>query len=247
MLLQGKTALITGCSRGIGRCTLRAFAENGANVWASFRQSAPGLEGELDELSNRTGVQIKPVYFDLSNPAEIQEALRGVLSAKTPIDILVNNAAMVSDNALFMMTPMHVIRQVFEVNLFGALLVTQLIARSMVRHKRGAIVNIVSVAALDGDPGQLEYVASKAALIGATKKLSRELASFGIRVNAVAPGIIDTEMVSGMSSDLFKRTIEKSAMRATGTVNNVADAVLFLASERASHITGQVLRVDGGM
>jgi 3-oxoacyl-[acyl-carrier protein] reductase len=173
--------------------------------------------------------------------------MRAILCSGGSIDVLVNNAGIVSKNALFMMTPIDTIREVFEVNFFGQMLVTQFAARVMSRQKRGSIVNVSSIAALDGDPGQLEYVASKAALIGATKKLAKELAPSGIRVNAVAPGITETGMLSRMSIDVKEKILNKSDMKRVAAPADIAQAILFLASDLSSYITGQILRVDGGM
>lgn len=245
MLLINKTAIITGCSRGIGRSVVEVFARNGANIWACLRKPAPDYEQYLLQLAQTYNVRITPVYFDLADDDAIKAGMRTILTAAEPIDILINNAGIVSKNALFMMTPIATMRQVFEVNFFGQMLVTQLAVRGMSKNKQGSIVNVSSIAALDGDPGQLEYVSSKAALIGATRKLARELAVVGIRVNAIAPGITDTDMLSGMSDELRDKTLKRSCTGITATPSQIAQAILFLASDMSAHITGQVLRVDG--
>jgi 3-oxoacyl-[acyl-carrier protein] reductase len=247
LVLKNKAAIITGCSRGIGKSIVELFARNGADVWACSRKPDPSHEETLTRLSQAHGVRIDPVYFDLADASAIQAGMRSILTSGRNVDILVNNAGMVSENALFLLTPIATMRHVFEVNFFGQMLCTQLAVRGMSKRGHGSVVNVASIAAIDGGPGQLEYVASKAALIGATAKLARELAPAGIRVNAVAPGITKTDMVSGMAAELMSETLARSAMRAAATPAEIAQAILFLASDQSSHITGQVLRVDGGM
>jgi 3-oxoacyl-[acyl-carrier protein] reductase len=247
MLLQGKTAVITGCSRGIGRSILELFAQNGADIWACSRTAPESYLRDLQELSTRFSVRISPVVFDLADRDQVTRAMKKILASKEPIDILVNNAGMVSKNALFQLTPMKTITEVFEVNLFSPLLITQYLLKVMARQKSGSIINIASIAGMDGEPGQLEYVCSKAALIGATKKLSRELSYAHIRVNAIAPGIIETDMIEGMADDMMDRFMQQCSMNRRGTPLEIASVALFLASDMSSYITGQVIRADGGL
>lgn len=247
MLLQGKTAVITGCSRGIGRSILELFAQNGADIWACSRTSSEDYVRDLQELSERYSVRITPLIFDLADSDQIIHAMKQILSSKGRIDILVNNAGMVSKNALFQLTPMKTMKDVFEVNFFSHLLITQYILKVMTRQKSGSIINIASIAGIDGEPGQLEYVCSKAALIGATRKLSRELSFAHIRVNAIAPGIIETDMIDAMAEDVMKRFMQQCSMKRRGTPVEIASVALFLASDMSSYVTGQVIRVDGGL
>lgn len=246
MLLKGKTAVVTGCSRGIGRSIVDLFAENGANIFACYRRRSDEIDNRIKQLSRKYSITITPVYFDLSQEDEIKAGMKEILAAKCDIDILVNNAGMIPENSLFTMTTIASMRQIFEVNFFAQIMITQYIVRAMMKRKQGTIINLSSIAALDGDPGQLEYVASKAALLGATKKLSRELADWHIRVNAVAPGITRTDMVSGMSEEMMRKSLSKSAIAEPAEPLDVAHTVLFLACHMSKHITGQVLRVDGG-
>ena len=197
-------------------------------------------------LSEQYGVEIWPVYFNLADHDAVKAGVKEMFSRKRPIDILVNNAGIVLESRLFQMTPMDQMRQVMEINFFSQMLLTQLISRSMARQKSGSIVFLSSIAGLDGDPAQLEYVASKAAVAGAVKKLAHEFAGLGIRVNGVAPGLIDTDMGGTMSEEMTRSTVEAAVMRRLGRPEEIANVILFLASELASFMTGQILRVDGG-
>lgn len=247
MLLQGKTALITGCNRGIGKAILETFARNGANIYAHARKKTTEFEELCKTLASENNVSILPVYFDLASEEEIKVGVKEISKDKKNIDILVNNAGVVSENKLFQMTKIQEIKDNFEINFFAHLLLTQYISRTMMRFKKGCIINIGSIAGIDGNPAQLEYVASKAAIMGATKKLAIELGDYNIRVNAVAPGLTDTTMIEGMKEDLMQETINKTIMKRVANVSEIANAVLFLASDLSSYITGQILRVDGGM
>lgn len=247
MLLKGKTAVITGCSRGIGRSILELFAQNGANIWACSRTSSEDYTNYLQELSDFNSVKITPLFFDLANGGQTTQAMKSILSQKEHLDILVNNAGMVSKNALFQLTPMKTIKEVFEVNFFSHILITQYLLKAMTRQHYGSIINIASIAGIDGEPGQLEYVCSKAALIAATKKLSRELSFAHIRVNAIAPGIIETDMIEMMSDDVMNRFMKQCSMKRMGEPSEIARVALFLASDMSSYVTGQVIRVDGGL
>jgi 3-oxoacyl-[acyl-carrier protein] reductase len=246
MLLTGKNAVITGCLKGIGRSTLETIAINGSNVWACAL--APDEEFEIfcQDLANENNVWIKPVYFDLSDHEQIKTALKQIASDKQPINILVNIAGMTKD-ALFHMIPMDQMKLIFEVNFFAQMYITQFITKLMVRQKVGSVVNISSISALDGSYGQLSYSASKAAIIGATKTLSIELADKGVRVNALAPGVIDTDMVKAVPEDIIMKRINQISLKRLGHVDEVSKAVLFLASDLSDYISGQVIRIDGGI
>jgi 3-oxoacyl-[acyl-carrier protein] reductase len=245
-LLDGKVALVTGCNRGIGAAILDSFAANGAIVLAAARRDAPEFRGKIEAVGRKHGTRITPVFFDLSNEAATKESLKKALGGEPRVDVLVNNAG-VAHGGFLQMTSLAKIREVYEINYFGQLVVTQAVARVMMRQKGGSIVNIVSVAGLDPNPGNSAYGASKAALAYATRALAKELAPFNIRVNGVAPGLTETAMAEQMEEKARQQMVSASAMNRLAQTSEIANAVVYLASDLASFTTGQILRVDGGM
>jgi len=246
-MLTGKNAIITGCNRGIGKAILTRFAENGADIWACLRKQDAEFSTYVAELTKKTGVSIKEIYFDLSEPEEIKGAARAIAADKLPIDILVNNAGAI-DTALFLMTPMDKMREMFELNFFSHMQFTQTIARQMLRKRKGSIINLSSSAALEGNEGRTAYAAAKAAIITASKVMARELGPAGIRVNAIAPGLTQTDMMQDSTpEEALKATVERLSLKRVGEPDEIAGAALFLASDLSSYMTGQVLSVDGGM
>ena len=244
--LEGKSAVITGARTGIGLATLQLFARNGCNVWAVVHREDEEFTKAVTELQKEYGVWIKTVHIDLVNSDSIKTGMKSILQEKIPIDILVNAAGVVSPDRLFTMTKMEDIRQVMEVNFFSVLEMSQLVLRSMIRQRKGSIVNIASIAAWGEDTSQLEYAASKSAIVIATKKMARELGASGIRVNAVAPGLTDTKMLDGLNKedvDLMKKGM---AFHMLGKPEEIAEVCLFLASDNSSFITGETIKVDGG-
>ena len=236
MLLQNKNALITGAARGIGAALLEAFA----------RQSDPAFERRCQEVAQRWGVWIKPVYADIAETAAIRAAFQQVMADKLPLHILVNNAGIMGEDRMFQMTSESDMRRIFDVNFFGMVEVSRLATRLMARGKTGAVVNIASVAGLDGD-SRLDYSASKAAVIAATKKMARELVSVGIRVNALAPGFTDTDLVRGLSEKVVQQQLDHILLHRKARPEEIANVAVFLASDMASYVTGQTWRVDGGI
>ena len=193
MRLKDKNAIVTGANRGLGRATVEAFAAEGANVWACARRPSEAFERDMAGIAERLNVKIEPVYFDLTDAAAVKAGVMRIAAAKRSVDILVNNAG-VPYGGLMMATPIDKLRDVFEVNYFAQIRMMQLVGKLMMRQKSGAIVNVASVGGIETQPGYLAYGSSKAALIWATKTVAKELAPFGIRVNAVAPGLTKTDM-----------------------------------------------------
>jgi len=247
LLLKNKNTVITGCNRGIGKEIVRVFAENGANIWACVRRESGTFSKYINNLEQKHSVSINPVYFDLSDEEQIKTGVKTIKETKEPVDILVNNAGAIF-TALFQMTSMKKLKEMFEINYFSQMLLTQYISRIMMRQKSGSIINISSSAALEGNEGRTGYASAKAAMITSTKVLAKELAPYNIRVNAVAPGLTQTEMMeSSTPEDALKETLNRICMKRVGQPEEIANSVLFLASDLSSYMTSQVLRVDGGM
>lgn len=244
--LEGKSAIITGARSGIGLATLRLFAENGCNVWAVIHRDDDDFICIVKELQTQYDVWIKPVHIDLGDADSIKAGMKDILQQRIPIDILVNAAGIVSPNRLFTMTKMDDIRKVMDVNFFSALALIQLSCKSMMRQRKGSIINIASIAAWGEDTSQLEYAVSKAAMVCATKKLSRELGGAGIRVNAIAPGLTKTKMLDGIENDSLALLKKGMAYHRFGTPEEIAKVCLFLASDDSSLITGETIKADGG-
>lgn len=246
MILEGKTAIITGCNRGIGKAILERFARSGANTFAVVRKETEEFNSLVEEIEKQYSIRIIPVYAEMTDEESIKEASKQIIRKKDPIDILVCNAGVSLPLNSFAMTKMETIREVFQINLFSQMLLTQLIARNMMKNRKGSIVYISSSAAYDGG-ANIEYSASKAAIIGEVKRLAVEYGPFNIRVNAVAPGLTATDMGNSMKQEDEEIALSMNIMKRKGKPEEIADAVTFLASDMASFITAQVLRVDGGL
>ena len=247
MLLKNKVAVVTGCNRGIGKEIVRVFAENGANIWACVRKENQSFTKFIHNLEQKHSVNINPVYFDLSDELQIKAGVKTIINSKQPVNILVNNAGIIF-TALFQMYSMEKLREMFEINYFSQMLLTQYISRLMIRQRSGSIINISSSAAIEGNEGRTGYASAKASMIASTKVLARELAPYNIRVNAVAPGLTETEMmVNSTPEDALQETLNRICLRRVGEPREIANTVLFLASDLSSYTTCQVLRVDGGM
>lgn len=244
-MLRNKNAIITGTNRGIGKAILRKFAENGCNIWACARKKNEEFENEIEEIAKINNVQITPIYFDLSSEESIKEGFKQIYIKRRPIEILVNNAG-IGHSALFQMTTNSKIREVFEINTFAVMEITQLALKSMTRQKHGSIINISSIAGLDSYAAHCAYAASKAAIISFSKSLATELALQGIRVNSIAPGATDTDMIPIFEEKANGNLLKNAAMNRYAKPEEIAEVVLFLASDKASFINGQVIRVDGG-
>ena len=246
MKLEGKTAMITGCNRGIGKAMAEKFVSEGANLICAIRKENPAFQADTDAWAAKYGVKIDFVYFDLTNEDGIKAAFRDLIKEKRTIDILVNNAG-VPAGGFLLMTSLAKVKEVMQVNFFSQILITQQVAKMMMKQKHGAIVNMSSVTALDNQGGWTAYGSSKGAMISFTRTAARELAAFGIRVNAVAPGLIDTQMGGEMDEKYQADMINRADLGRKGTPEEVANLVCFLASDEASYMTGQIIRIDGGM
>lgn len=246
MLLKGKNAVITGCMQGIGLKTMEVFAGEGANIWAMSYQETPELTVKMNELESKYGVWIHPIYADLNDENSIKAALKQIMADKKPIDILANIAG-ITHNALFHMTTMADFHRVFQVDFFAQMQISQFISKLMVRNKSGSIIFVASDAAITGNAGQAAYSAAKGAIISATKTLSAELAGQGIRVNAVSPGVIDTAMTQALTDEQRDKLLYTADIKRLGESEEVAKTIVYLASDYSSYVTGQIIRVNGGM
>jgi 3-oxoacyl-[acyl-carrier protein] reductase len=245
-ILNGKNVIVTGSNRGIGREIVEVLTDYGANIFACSRKYNKDFENEMKLLSEKKNVVIENVYFDLCNQNEVKEGVKQIRASKRIIDGLVNNAGILSDYQSFMMKPIEQVKQCFEVDFFAQMEFTQYISRLMQRNRRGSIVYISSIAAQDGFFSSYDYVACKAAINAAMLQQAREMGESGIRVNAVAPGLVMTDMIKDNNEDNLNSIVPAIMLRRFGTIREVANAVMFLISDLSSYITGQVLRVDGG-
>lgn len=245
-MLRGKNAVITGANRGIGRACVEYFASQGANIWACARKEYEGFAEDMRSIAAKNNVEIWPVYFDIANKEMIKAAAQMIIKQKIPIDILVNNAG-IAKYSNFQFLNMEELNEVFSVNYIGQLSFTQLLARRMGRNKEASIVFISSVAGLQSESGSLAYGGSKSAIAHAVGVLSRELSGQNIRVNAIAPGLVDTDMKKMADVQYWHDMVMRTDLKRSASPEEVAHVVAFLAGDLSSYITGQVLRVDGGL
>lgn len=243
-ILSGKTAIVTGASRGIGAAIARRLCEAGANVVLCSR-SAESVAQIADTLQSK-GYSTYAMAADISEKADVEVLIEKTLDQFSHIDILVNNAGITRD-MLLMRLKDEDWDAVLQTNLTGTMYCTRAVLRPMIRQRSGRIINISSVVGLVGNPGQANYAAAKAGIIGFTKATAKEVSARGITVNAIAPGFITTDMTAEISEASQKQLLELIPLRKFGHPEDVADAVCFLASDAARYITGQTLQVDGGM
>ncbi|MGY3793087.1 3-oxoacyl-[acyl-carrier-protein] reductase [uncultured Aquimarina sp.] len=244
-LLQGKTAIITGATRGIGKGIAQVFAKNGANVAFTFSSSvdaATELEKELNDL----GVKAKAYQSNAASFEQSESLVKDVLENFGSIDVLVNNAGITKDNLLMRMSEED-FDKVIEINLKSVFNMTKAVQRTMLKQRKGSIINMSSVVGVKGNAGQANYAASKAGIIGFSKSVALELGSRNIRSNVIAPGFIETEMTGKLDDKVVDEWRKAIPLKRGGSPEDIANACLFLASDLSAYVTGQVLNVDGGM
>lgn len=245
-LLNGKVAIVTGASRGIGLAIARIFAQSGATT-VLLTRSQQSLDQALSKIqADVPGASVSGFICDVSSPDEVRDAFQAFFKTHKRLHILVANAGILDDALIGMVTKKQ-IERTFGVNTFGVLYCAQYASRLISRSGGGSIINVSSIIGRHGNIGQSVYGGSKAAVIGITQSLAKELASQGVRVNAIAPGFIDTEMARSISEDKFAERVASIKMGRIGTPDEVANVALFLASDLSTYVTGQVIGVDGGM
>ena len=244
-LLEGKTAIITGASRGIGRGVALVFAQHGANVAFTYSSSVDAAN-ELEKELNSQGIKAKGFQSNAANFDESQQLAADVLDQFGSIDILINNAGITKDNLLMRMSEED-FDKVIEINLKSVFNMTKAVQKSMLKERKGSIINMSSVVGVKGNAGQANYAASKAGIIGFSKSVALELGSRNIRCNAIAPGFIETEMTDVLDEKMVQTWRDAIPLKRGGQPDEVANACVFLGSDMSSYISGQVLQVDGAM
>lgn len=242
MQLSGKKALITGASRGIGRAIADLFLAQGAAVWGISSKHPD----DLKERQEKANGLLHWTIADLGKLGELEKNINTLIKESGGFDILVNNAGITKDNLSFRMS-LEDFQKVLDVNLTASFVIARTVGGDMIRRRTGSIINMTSVVGIHGNGGQSNYASSKAGLIGLTKSLAKETASRGVRVNAVAPGFIESDMTAAMPADAREKMVEQIPLKRVGQGEDVANVVLFLASDLSSYITGEVIAVDGGM
>jgi 3-oxoacyl-[acyl-carrier protein] reductase len=245
MLLEAKKAIVTGGARGIGKEIVMMFLREGARVTFIDMNPSDSME-EMEQESRRHGGSVAYRKADVSKADEIQPAIEAIITEMQGVDILVNNAGITRDGLIFRMSVENW-EKVISINLTSAFLICQVVARHMIKQRSGSIVNMASIVGVGGNAAQANYSASKAGLIGLTRSLAKEVGGRGVRVNAVAPGYIDTDMTRALPEAARQAFLTQVALGRPGTPEDVARAVLFLASDLSSYVSGDVLRVDGCM
>ncbi|KIL12426.1 3-oxoacyl-[acyl-carrier protein] reductase [Bacillus pumilus] len=244
-MITNKTAVVTGASRGIGRSIAIDLAKNGANVVVNYSGNEAKANEVVDEIK-ALGQQAFAVKADVSNAEEVQALMKQAIDTFGSIDILVNNAGITKDNLLMRMKE-NEWDDVININLKGVFNCTKAVTRQMMKQRSGRIINLASVVGVCGNPGQANYVAAKAGVIGLTKTTAKELATRHITVNAVAPGFISTDMTDKLDENVQTEMLKQIPLARFGAPEDISNVVVFLASEGAGYITGQTIQVDGGM
>ena len=242
-LLKGKVCLVTGTSRGIGHGIIETFIAAGGIVYANAREPE-SIDAAVCEMNQNYDGRVIPTYFDVTDTAAAKKAIMQIKKETGKLDVLENNAGVMKD-ARIGMIPHQLMEDTFEVNVFAMIELIQLAAKIMTRQKSGSIINLSSIVGVNGNIGQMVYSASKGAVIALTKTAAKELASCNIRVNAIAPGMIDTEMFRSIGEEYLQERIDNIKMGRLGTPEDVANTCLYLASDLSAYVTGQILGVDG--
>lgn len=245
-MLKDKVAFVTGSTRGIGWETANVLSENGCHIVLNGRTNPDFLQEQVQKLKQKTNVEVIGIPADFLDPKQISEAYQKIYKTFRRLDIVVNNAAIMHDAVLGMISE-DIVRNSFGINSMGVLFSIQGASRIMSRKQSGSIINVSSIIGTNGNAGQTVYSGTKAAVIGITKSAAKELASKNIRVNCVTPGFIDTDMTKQLTSEKYEERVKSIKMGRIGTPRDVANVILFLASPSSEYVTGQVIGVDGGM
>ena len=243
-LLSGKVCMITGCGKGLGRATLVSFAAAGADVIYANDIVSGSIDGIAKELQAKYTTEIKTMYYDISDFSENKKAVLQIKKECGRLDVLVNNAGVMKDALIGSVTD-SLVQWIYNTNVFGSMDLLQLAAKLMLHQKKGSIINLSSIVGITGNPGQLVYSSSKGAIISMTKTAAKELAPHGVRVNSIAPGMIDTDMMRSVGEKHLKKHIENIPMGRLGRPEEIANTAVFLASDMSSYVSGQILAVDG--
>ena len=243
-MLIGKTAFVTGSNRGIGKAILKKFLQNGADIICAVRKIDPEFKDFIQLNSKNIKNKIKVLEFDLGDEIQMSNAIQSLYKEKITLDILVNNAG-IAGGSLFEMTSIKNLKNIFEINFFSQLKLTQLLLRLLKKSKKASIINIGSVSGIDGDRGTITYGSSKAALMFATKVMAKEFSIYNIRVNSIAPSATNTDMLNQMDKSAKEKLLENSSLEKPLSVEEIADKVLFLASEKSINVNGQIIKIDG--
>jgi 3-oxoacyl-[acyl-carrier protein] reductase len=244
-VLENKVCLITGAAKGIGKAIAEKFAENGAIVYANDIEDGSMDKWAVEQFKDHHSI-IKPLYFDVCDFDKAKQAILQIKNESGGIQVLVNNAGIVSYEYLNMID-FSLLRKMFEVNVISNIYLIQLVSRLMTRQKGGSIINMASIVGVKGAKGQLAYSATKGAVVSVTKSASKELAESGIRVNAIAPGMVATERLKRVMEDKFSDKVNDIGFKRLASPTEIAELALFLASDKSNYITGQVISIDGGL
>ena len=247
MLLKNKTAVITGCNKGIGKKILEIFSINGADIYACVRKNNKEFSSYIENISSKNKNTIVPIELDFEDLNQVKNKSREILEKSEKIDVIVNNVGIV-ENSIFQMTTIQNIKKIFDVNFFSQMAFTQILLKSMTKQKNGSIIYISSSSAIDGNIGRNAYSSSKAATISQAKTLAREIGKMKIRVNVIAPGLTETDMMKNNTPKKIQdEVINQTSLNRIGTTEDIANVALFFASDLSKYVTGQTLRVDGGI